>query len=97
MRAIFVLWLAIASSTMAEPSLESPLSPQHSPHEVIDATLKHLEKTSDNVRITHLSFDYLKQVWHIELTPTDINCLDCLPSIYIKNKSPINVETIPHG
>jgi len=69
----------------------------HDPNEILDAVYEVAGVGADEVKIVIFEYDYIKALWHIELTPTAEPCLDCLPSFYIENKPTIKVKTIPHG
>lgn len=69
----------------------------HDPIKILDAVYEAAGVDASEVKIIVFEYDYVKALWHIELTPTAESCLDCLPSFYIENKPTINVRTVPHG
>ena len=90
---IALVFFSLASQ--AQPI--SVTEPIHSANEIVLSVYKKAGVKAPEVKIIALEYNYLKGIWHVELTSAYKACIDCYPAYYIKNEKPIIVEAIMHG
>ena len=65
--------------------------------DVIEFVLQHKNIKGEDVKVILLKFDYLKKLWHLELSPVGQSCFDCFPSFYIYDSENPKVITLMRG
>ena len=65
--------------------------------EVVNYLLIQENLKKDDVKVVIIEFDYLKNVWHIELAPAKVPCIDCYPAYYIENTRRPKIKKLMHG
>ncbi len=86
--------LLVASASASAVEYPAPI---HSAKEVLSAVLKQAKVDQNRVKVVVLRYDYLERMWHVALAPTDRACIDCMPSFFVKDRTPIAVVTVPNG
>ncbi|MDO3381551.1 hypothetical protein [Gilvimarinus algae] len=92
---VLIFCIVLSLGAAAAPK-EIP-SPTFSHEDILAAVLAKAGLEAADVTVTVFRYDYLQGLWHLELAPKEPVCIDCLPSFYIRNRTPLHVETIPHG
>lgn len=72
-------------------------APEHTADEVLSSILDSVKLERRQIKVVVMTYDYIKGLWHVELTHSDRSCIDCFPSFFIKNGEEIIVERLPHG
>lgn len=78
-------------------SVHAQQEPLHSAEEILAAVYVAAEVEPQTVKVMLMNYDYLKGLWHIELTSAETTCIDCYPSFYVENQPELTVIAVPHG
>ncbi len=89
------IFLLVGFSAYAEDiRFDDPL---YSSSEVLAALYEQAQINPKDAKVIIFEYNYIKKVWHIELTPTKQACIDCYPSFYFENAEKLILKKIPHG
>jgi hypothetical protein len=72
-------------------------APVHSAESILSAILEKAKLARREIKVVVMTYDYVNEMWHVELSTSDQRCIDCFPSFFIKNGEQIVVEQLPHG
>lgn len=96
-RAPLLLALALGSLLTSASAADVASGPSASPAAVLAAVYRHARLDPRAVTVRVFRYDYLRAEWQIELMPRQGDCLDCLPSFYVRDLKGLQVRTLPHG
>lgn len=65
--------------------------------EVIEFLIEREKLVKEGVKVILLRFDYLNNRWHVEISPTNEQCIDCFPSYFIENSIKPLIQKGMHG